>query len=50
MFAEVHIDIARRFLKVHYTGCYFLINYRNNPTVIWNFATVYEVFNGRKSF
>ena len=24
--------------------------YRNNRTVIWKFATVYGVFNGRKSF
>ena len=25
------------------------VKYRNNRTVIWKFATVYGVFNGRKS-
>ena len=47
--SEKNETIVDSYKSLNQTKIAFILRYnRNNPTVIWKFATVYRVFNGRK--
>ena len=49
--SEKNETMVDSFKSLIQTKIVLILRYnRNNRTVIWKFATVYGVFNGRKSF